>query len=638
ALTLVAAICVYFKLTVWFFDSDLKNLRARSEVGDRLGRVQKRFATNLESATVVSRGKTEEEAHANAAEVLRRVGDLRRGTRIAAASWPDGAARSGRPMLRVDGCIARVRGAEIALPAGAPLPGPLAEGTEVLTRPDGSRIVVYAFRKSKALIEDWSFDGPAVYWGGAELRLTDGRGTVMRWKHELGAEAAARAQVTFAVRFLGLADRVTLGLGEGIAVAAEAGPRPDEFTGKPWPPMKGDHVRFTLLAGASSGVELVAGRDTILSVDSVAFRVPSPVEQRKSAKFVASIDADRVTEDIAEGARASGLKPSAYRKFTRKLGNMVESAGDPKLLTLGELASGEFGALVKKYYAADPEAGGERAYSVATYLYPEIGELPREWYRRLAAALRPHGEISATRLLSLAIRDIVHEDFQLLTGLVFAAVVVALLLTFGCPVRLVVSLGMLALGILAIAHTWFWLVAVAAFVLSAGFYTWSLHTYSWSPKAQLLELLESAKWSVAALGPVFASFALMLATLLIISHRLNFINVLVFPVLVGIGIDYGIHIVHRFRESAPVREIVTETGRAFVLTTLTTMAGFGSLIWSRYKGLNSFGFVTILGMTFVLLSSLVALPAFLVLLERRRAARAAAVSEGEGAQSSKGGE
>ena len=317
---------------------------------------------------------------------------------------------------------------------------------------------------------------------------------------------------------------------------------------------------------------------------------------------------------------------------------MVESAGDPKLLTLGELASGEFGALVKKYYAADPEAGGERAYSVATYLYPEIGELPREWYRRLAAALRPHGEISATRLLSLAIRDIVHEDFKLLTGLVFAAVVVALLCTFGCPVRLVVSLGMLALGILTIAHTGFWLAAVAAFVLSAGFYAWSLHTYSWSPKAQLLELFESMKWSVAALGPVFASFALMLATLLIISHRLNFINVLVFPVLVGIGIDYGIHIVHRFRESAPVREIVTETGRAFVLTTLTTMAGFGSLIWSRYKGLNSFGFVTILGMTYVLLSSLVALPAFLVLLERRRARlRASAVPAAEGAQSSKGG-
>jgi predicted RND superfamily exporter protein len=91
----------------------------------------------------------------------------------------------------------------------------------------------------------------------------------------------------------------------------------------------------------------------------------------------------------------------------------------------------------------------------------------------------------------------------------------------------------------------------------------------------------------------------------------------VFPVLVGIGIDYGIHVVHRFRESAPVREIVTETGRAFVLTTLTTMAGFGSLIWSRYKGLNSFGFVTIVGMTFVLLTSLVSLPAFLMLLERR---------------------
>jgi predicted RND superfamily exporter protein len=75
-----------------------------------------------------------------------------------------------------------------------------------------------------------------------------------------------------------------------------------------------------------------------------------------------------------------------------------------------------------------------------------------------------------------------------------------------------------------------------------------------------------------------------------------------------------------------VREIVAETGGAFVLTTLTTVAGFGSLIWSRCKGLNSFGFVTIVGTTFVLLSSLVALPAFPVPLERCRTARRASAA------------
>jgi predicted RND superfamily exporter protein len=191
--------------------------------------------------------------------------------------------------------------------------------------------------------------------------------------------------------------------------------------------------------------------------------------------------------------------------------------------------------------------------------------MPREWYARVDGALEGTGEATAGRLVSLAIRDIVREDFSWLTGLVFAGVVVSLLWSF-----------------------------------------------------------RSLRWSAAALGPVFASFALMLATLLIIGHRLNFMNVLVFPILVGIGIDYGIHVVHRFRDGTPVRAIITETGRAFVLTTLTTMAGFGSLVFSRYKGLSSFGFVTILGMLFVLLTSLVALPAMLALVERRRKASVAA--------------
>ena len=100
--------------------------------------------------------------------------------------------------------------------------------------------------------------------------------------------------------------------------------------------------------------------------------------------------------------------------------------------------------------------------------------------------------------------------------------------------------------------------------------------------------------------------------------------------LVGIGIDYGIHVVHWFRRTRSVSKVITGAGRAFVLTTLTTMAGFGSLVLSRYPGLSSFGFVTILGMLFVLSTSLVLLPGLLALVERRAArARAAGVQKGE---------
>ena len=125
---------------------------------------------------------------------------------------------------------------------------------------------------------------------------------------------------------------------------------------------------------------------------------------------------------------------------------------------------------------------------------------------------------------------------------------------------------------------------------------------------------------------------MLLAALLLIGHQLNLINVLIFPAIVGIGIDNAIHVIHRFRESGRVREIITETGRALVLTSLTTMIGFGSLMVSRYKGLGSLGFVAAVGMFFCLYSSLVTLPALLAGLARRRAAREPTVEADAGGE------
>ena len=121
--------------------------------------------------------------------------------------------------------------------------------------------------------------------------------------------------------------------------------------------------------------------------------------------------------------------------------------------------------------------------------------------------------------------------------------------------------------------------------------------------------------------PLFFGFAMLLATLLLLRHQLNLVNVLIFPAIVGIGIDNAIHVIHRFRESGRVREIITETGRALVLTSLTTMIGFGSLMLSRYRGLRSLGFVAAVGMFFCLYSSLVVLPALLAGLAGWRAAK-----------------
>jgi len=104
---------------------------------------------------------------------------------------------------------------------------------------------------------------------------------------------------------------------------------------------------------------------------------------------------------------------------------------------------------------------------------------------------------------------------------------------------------------------------------------------------------------------------------------MNFMNVFVTTMIIGIGVDYGIHAVHRYRESAGngnghLTAGLAETGKAIVVAALSTVVGFGSLATSRYPGLRSTGYVAILGALGTALVAITLLPAFLSLLERRR--------------------
>ena len=125
-----------------------------------------------------------------------------------------------------------------------------------------------------------------------------------------------------------------------------------------------------------------------------------------------------------------------------------------------------------------------------------------------------------------------------------------------------------------------------------------------------------------ALLPAVAGLTLLVTTLLVLNHPFNYINIVALPVIIGIGIDDGIHIIHRFRQSEDVFKVLTETGRAVVMTTLTTAIGFGSLMLSQYGGLVSLGFVLTIGTLLCLFTSLEMLPALLAGLHRPGPGRA----------------
>ena len=105
---------------------------------------------------------------------------------------------------------------------------------------------------------------------------------------------------------------------------------------------------------------------------------------------------------------------------------------------------------------------------------------------------------------------------------------------------------------------------------------------------------------------------------------MNFFNVFVTTMMIGIGVDYGVHMMHRYRESISDSKGRTqllgglqETGKAIVLASLSTCVGFGSLSLSHYPGLRSMGVVAIMGALGTALVAVTLLPAFIGLRRTR---------------------
>jgi len=94
---------------------------------------------------------------------------------------------------------------------------------------------------------------------------------------------------------------------------------------------------------------------------------------------------------------------------------------------------------------------------------------------------------------------------------------------------------------------------------------------------------------------------------------LNFANIIALPLLLGIGVDSSIHILHRFRTALPNHNniLATSSARAVVVSTLTTMGSIGNLAFSPHTGTASMGMLLTTGIAMTLLATLVLLPSLL---------------------------
>ncbi len=139
----------------------------------------------------------------------------------------------------------------------------------------------------------------------------------------------------------------------------------------------------------------------------------------------------------------------------------------------------------------------------------------------------------------------------------------------------------------------------------------------------LLVFSHFRRWKIAlvTLMPLGMGLVWMLGAMALLGIRINFVNAVILPMIIGMGIDNSIHLMHRYQEGGgrDPAHALRATGRAMTMCSVTTMLGFGSLVTARYQALSTMGWVTILGMGFCLMASLTLLPTMLMLWRGRHA-------------------
>ena len=119
--------------------------------------------------------------------------------------------------------------------------------------------------------------------------------------------------------------------------------------------------------------------------------------------------------------------------------------------------------------------------------------------------------------------------------------------------------------------------------------------------------------SMIALIPLVVSLIIIVGLLVMFNVKINYFNVSIFPIIIGYGINNGIFFYHRFLEHKSVSETLKQTGSAIIASSLTTIAGWGTLLIAIHPGLRSMGVVAVIGLSIMLVISVTFLPAVLYL-------------------------
>lgn len=280
----------------------------------------------------------------------------------------------------------------------------------------------------------------------------------------------------------------------------------------------------------------------------------------------------------------------------------LAAASDPEPITLQDFPS----ALVSRFVSS------EQKWLLQVFPKEQIWDIgPLRQFVEDVRSVDP--EVTGTPLQNFEASQQIRQSYQDSAGYAFMAVVLTLLFDLLGYRQAVRVLSLPALFLAAVWGLCRWGNLDVSRELLGGLYLLMVIMIAWMVNS------EAVCDAGLALLPPTGGAAIMFGIMRLMHVDLNPANLIVLPLLLGIGVDGGVHVIHDFRLQANRRyRISPSIVNSLILTSTTTTVGFGALLLAAHRGLFTFGLVLTIGVNACLFLSLLTLPALLTLIDRFR--------------------
>jgi len=118
----------------------------------------------------------------------------------------------------------------------------------------------------------------------------------------------------------------------------------------------------------------------------------------------------------------------------------------------------------------------------------------------------------------------------------------------------------------------------------------------------------SIKTTILAVMPLVVGLAWLAGIMGLFNIPFNMANFFAIPIIIGIGVDFGVHLAHRLKNERSLKAMATSTGKGVVLTAATNAVGFGAMMLAAHQGIASLGQIMAIGALCCLAAAMIAMP------------------------------